>query len=47
MHNKKRKKGIAIMSAFEKTLDESNCKQVKYGYIKKAANFIIDPCNDG
>ena len=47
MHDKKRKKGITIMSAFEKTLNESNCKQVKYVYIKKAANFKIDPCNDG
>ena len=37
----KDKKGITITNAFQKLLDESNCKPNKV-WVIKAVNFIID-----
>ena len=42
----KNKKGITITNAFQKILDEWNCKQTKYGWIKEV-NFTVDQRNHG
>ena len=39
-------KGITITKAFQKILDETNCKPGKIWYIKEL-NFIIDQLNHG